>query len=257
MAKRRLSFLRNCKTTQEKIACITAYDASTAFHADAAGIDLILVGDSLGMVVQGHQTTVPVTVDHIVYHCEAVKRGTQHAIIVADLPFMSYTSIDLALKNVTRLMQAGAEMIKIEGGATIAPIVKALSEQGVPTCGHLGLQPQFIHKQGGYKRIPNTEEVQSHLLHEADILINAGIDCLLVECIPSDMAKHLTKHVSIPTIGIGSGPHCDGQILVFHDVVGLSQSSPSFAKNFILGQTEGIPGALKQYVNDVKQVLFP
>lgn len=256
MKKRRIPFLKEYKEKKEKIACITAYDASMAFQAEHAEIDLILVGDSLGMVIQGHKNTVPVTIDDMIYHCSAVARGCHYPLIVADLPFMSYTHEKLALANVTRLMQAGAEMIKIEGGEAIIPIIKTLVNQGVPICGHLGLQPQFIHKRGGYKRLPNTEEIETFLITEANLLVDAGIDCLLVECIPPQMAKNLSDNLPIPVIGIGSGPDCDGQILVFHDVIGLSQQSPSFSKNFLLGQENGIQGALMSYVNEVKKSHF-
>jgi 3-methyl-2-oxobutanoate hydroxymethyltransferase len=257
MKKIRIPSLKTFKENKQKIVCITAYDSSSARVVDEAGIELILVGDSLGMVIQGHNSTVPVTTDDIVYHCKAVTRGAKNAIITADMPFMSYSSQELAVKNVTKLMQAGAEMIKIEGGKELAPLIDMLTTQGVPVCGHLGLQPQFLHKRGGFKAIPNSEETLSFLMEETRILVDAGIDCLLLECVPSEISKKITESFQIPVIGIGSGKHCDGQILVFHDVVGLTKSAPPFSKNFLNGETGGISSALSHYVNDVKTGLFP
>lgn len=250
--------LRRMKADGEKIACLTAYDASFAALVDAAGADLVLVGDSLGMVIQGHQTTVPVTVEDMIYHTRLVARGCRRALLAADMPFMSYSSTEQALHNAARLMrEAGARMVKLEGGADQAETVRRLSRQGIPVCAHLGLQPQLIHKLGGYRVQGRGQRAIKAMLEDALILQTAGADLLILECVPASLAAEITAEMDIPVIGIGAGPACDGQILVLYDILGVSlDRSPQFTKNFLMG-ADGIQTAIQHYVRAVKDQTFP
>lgn len=249
--------LRNMKQSGEKIAMLTAYDASFAKVLDAQGVDVMLVGDSLGMVIQGHDTTVPVTMDAMVYHTRAVARAAQRALVIGDLPFMSYTSPELALRNSARLMQeGGAHMVKLEGGAPQVATVAQLAHHGVPVCAHLGLQPQSVHKLGGYRVQGRDAAIAQQMLEDAQALQEAGADLLVLECVPVALAEQITQALHIPTIGIGAGRACDGQVLVLHDMLGISPKAPRFAHNFMqAGAT--IPQAVAAYVQAVKAATFP
>ncbi|MEZ5672695.1 MAG: 3-methyl-2-oxobutanoate hydroxymethyltransferase [Thiotrichaceae bacterium] len=244
-----LTQLRKLKQTGEKITCLTAYDASFAYLVEQAGVEIILVGDSLGMVVQGQDSTLPVTVEDIVYHTKLVQRRTQRAFLIADMPFMSYATPQDALQNAARLMREGqAQMVKLEGGHWLIESVQQLVERGIPVCAHLGLTPQSVHQLGGY-RVQGRGETEAHrLLQEAHELQQAGASLLVLECVPSDLAAQISKELTIPTIGIGAGVECDGQVLVLYDMLGIHLNKPpSFVKNF-LAETDSIPAALAAYV---------
>ena len=249
--------LRKMKREAEKIVKLTAYDASFAKVLDEQGVDVILVGDSLGMVIQGHDTTVPVTMDDMVYHTRAVVKNCHHALVIGDLPFMSYTSPELALRNSARLMQeSGAHMVKLEGGAPQVATVAQLAHHGVPVCAHLGLQPQSVHKLGGYRVQGRDEAVAKQMLADAKALQDAGADMLVLECVPVALAQQITQALEIPTIGIGAGRECDGQVLVLHDMLGISPRAPKFSHDFI-GSGSTIPQAVAAYVQAVKAGTFP
>ncbi len=250
--------LRDMKQAKEPIACLTAYDASFAQLVDMAGTDLVLVGDSLGMVVQGHDTTVPVTVDDIVYHSRCVARGLQRALLVADLPFMSYTNAVQALDNSVRLMQeGGAAMVKLEGGRGQVSIVEHLALHDIPICAHLGLKPQSVHKIGGFKVQGREEQAAQRMLDEALALEAAGADIVLLECVPNDVGAAITSALRVPVIGIGAGPGVDGQILVLYDVLGITQGRmPRFVRNFMTGRESPLE-ALRAYVLAVKDRSYP
>lgn len=253
-----LKRLQAMKSQGEKIACLTAYDASFAAVLDEAGVDVILVGDSLGMVIQGRDSTVSVTMEDMIYHSQCVTSAIRHAFVIADMPFMTYTSVQQALDNATDLIQlGGAQMVKLEASVRQASIVQELSECGIPVCAHLGLRPQYIHKLGGYSMQGNDEKSSDDLLRSAESLQAAGADMLLLECIPEMLARQITSNSSIPVIGIGAGQDCDGQILVLHDVLGITRGvTPKFAKNF-LADTHDIPSAISAFVNAVKSSTFP
>lgn len=249
--------LRKMKQTGEKIAMLTAYDASFARVLDNQGVDIILVGDSLGMVIQGHDTTVPVTMDEMVYHTRAVTQASQRALVIGDLPFMSYTSPEMALLNSARLMQEGrAHMVKLEGGAPQVATVAQLAHYGVPVCAHLGLQPQSVHKLGGYRVQGRDEAVAKQMLADAKALQDAGADLLVLECVPVNVAATISQALNIPVIGIGAGRECDGQVLVLHDMLGISAKAPKFSQDFI-GEGATIPQAVAAYVQAVKANSFP
>jgi 3-methyl-2-oxobutanoate hydroxymethyltransferase len=250
--------LRERKPGGDKIACLTAYDASFAKLVDAAGVDVVLVGDSLGMVIQGRDTTLPVSVADMLYHSQLVRRGVQHALLMVDMPFLSYTTVEIALANAGRFMQqAGAEMVKLEGGAEQAAVVTALSQQGIPVCAHLGLQPQRVHKLGGYRVQGREASAAEFMLHEARILQEAGADMMLLECVPRALARQVTAELSIPVIGIGAGADCDGQILVLYDILGVTPGrQPKFARDF-LQQAGSVEAALSAYVSAVRDGSFP
>ncbi len=264
-----LAELRKLRAAGEKIACLTCYDASFALLEDRAGIDIILIGDSLGMVMQGGNTTTPVTVDDIVYHSRCVAPHLQRAFLMADLPFLSYATLERALDASQRLMQqGGAKMVKLEGGREQASIVEYLSVRGVPVCAHLGLQPQFIHKMGSFKVQGREDAAAEAMLHDAKVLADAGADMLLLECIPSSLGERITKASPVPVIGIGAGPAVDGQILVLQDLLGISPSvtighSPRFVKNFLAaavanGEKGGvIEAAIGDYAKAVKSGAYP
>lgn len=253
-----VSTLRKMKLGGQPIACLTAYDASYAALVDAAGTDLVLVGDSLGMVIQGHDTTVPVTVDDIIYHSRMVARGLRRAFLVADMPFMSYTEPGQALDNAVRLMQeGGAMMIKLEGGEGQIDIVEHLARHDIPVCAHLGLKPQSVHKIGGFKVQGREPDKAKEMLSAAERLQNAGADVVLLECIPNEVGKMITEALDVPVIGIGAGPDVDGQILVLYDVLDITQGrTPKFVKNFQEGCTSPLAAA-KAYVQAVKERSYP
>jgi 3-methyl-2-oxobutanoate hydroxymethyltransferase len=246
------------KQAREKVACITCYDASFAVLCDNADVDLVLVGDSLGMVLQGHDTTVPVTMDDIVYHCKAVARGLHRPFLVADLPFASYPTAEIALANSVRLMQeGGAEMVKLESGLGQLEIVEFLARHDIAVCAHLGLKPQSVHKTGGFRVQGRDEAAAKRMLDSAKALESAGADIVLLECIPSDLGKKITEALEVPVIGIGAGPDTDGQILVLYDVLDItSGSKPRFVKNFMEGASSNVD-ALKRFVEAVKSKSYP
>ena len=250
--------LSKMKQDGTPIACLTAYDASYAALVDAAGTDLVLVGDSLGMVIQGHDTTVPVTVDNIVYHSRAVAKGLRHAFLVADMPFMSYANPDQALDNAVRLMQeGGAMMIKLEGGEGQVEIVEHLARHDIPVCAHLGLKPQSVHKIGGFKVQGREPDKAREMVDSAIRLQNAGADIMLLECVPNEVGKEATKELDVPVIGIGAGPHVDGQILVLYDILDITQGrTPRFVKNFQQGNDSPL-AALQAYVAAVRNREYP
>jgi len=249
--------LQKMRDNNEKIACLTAYDAAFAKLIDQAGMDVILVGDSLGMVVQGHSSTVSVTMDDMIYHTECVVGAVDHSLVIADMPFMSYSNIDSALYNATRLMQeGGAQMVKLEATQRQIEIVEELSACGIPVCAHLGLRPQYIHKLGGYHAQGTDTDSAHELLLTSTALEAAGADVLLVECIPAKLAAEITKTVSIPVIGIGAGKDCNGQILVLQDILGITPGkTPPFVKNYM--QSCSIQDAVANYIKEVKSGEFP
>jgi 3-methyl-2-oxobutanoate hydroxymethyltransferase len=253
-----VSTLRTMKADGEPIACLTAYDASFAALVDAAGTDLVLVGDSLGMVIQGHDTTVPVTVDDIIYHSKMVARGLRRAFLVADMPFMSYTKPVQALDNAVRLMQeGGAMMVKLEGGDGQVQIVEHLARHDIPVCAHLGLKPQSVHKIGGFKVQGRDPDQARDMLGSAQRLQDAGADIVLLECVPNEAGKLITGSLDVPVIGIGAGPDVDGQILVLYDILGITQGrTPRFVKNFLKGCDSPLV-ALQSYVQAVKDRSYP
>ena len=250
--------LREKKRQGEKIAVVTAYDYGFAAAAEAAGIDVVLVGDSLGMVVQGRPSTLPVTLEHMAYHTAAVARGLRTALLVADMPFMSYASVERAYEGAARLMgEGGAAMVKLEGTGWVADVVARLAERDVPVCAHIGLTPQSVHKLGGYKVQGRDEAQAEHLLQEARRLEQAGAELIVLECIPAALAARLTAELSIPTIGIGAGVHCDGQVLVLHDLLGVTPGKrPRFTKDFLAGRGS-VREALAAYAAAVRSGEFP
>jgi 3-methyl-2-oxobutanoate hydroxymethyltransferase len=251
--------LMRMKQNGEKIAMLTAYDFLVAKILDQVGIDMILVGDSLGNVVQGHETTLPVTVDDMIYHARAVKRAVKSALIVVDMPFMSYqTSVDDAVRNCGRVMKdVGVGAVKLEGGAYLAEIVRHLVKIGIPVMGHLGLTPQSINKFGTYEVRAVEDAEARQLLEDARILAEAGAFAIVLEKIPGSLAHEVTKSIPIPTIGIGAGPDCDGQVLVVYDMLGLTEEfSPRFLRRY--GHlAEDMRGAFRSYIDDVKSREFP
>jgi 3-methyl-2-oxobutanoate hydroxymethyltransferase len=249
--------LHEIKSRGEKIAALTAYDASFAAVMEAAGIDMILVGDSLGMVIQGQETTLPVTLEQMIYHASAVRRGAAAPLLVVDLPFMTYASVSQAQESAARLVrEAGAQMVKLEGGRQRVEIVNALASEDIPVCAHLGLLPQSIHRLGGYKVQGRDDHSAQRLLEEAILLEEAGASLLVLECVPATLASEITLALSIPTIGIGAGVGCDGQVLVSYDMLGLTSRCPRFCRNF-LADAPGIREAFAAYVSDVRELRFP
>ena len=242
----------------EKIAMLTCYDASFARLLDDAGVDVLLIGDSLGMTLQGRDSTLPVTLDEMAYHVQCVARGNRHAWIVGDLPFGSYhTGTEQALLSAARLMQSGAHMVKLEGGGWTVPVVRHLVERGIPVCAHLGLTPQSVHALGGYRIQGRDDDGAARLLREARELAEAGASMLVVELIPSTLGQQLTESLPIPVIGIGAGPGCSGQVLVLHDMLGVTRGKlPRFVRNFMAG-ADSIESAVRAYVAAVKDGSFP
>lgn len=253
-----VSTLGKMKAEGERIACLTAYDASFAQLVDLAGVDLVLVGDSLGMVIQGHDTTVPVTVEDIIYHSKVVSRGLRRAFLVADMPFMSYTTPAQALTNSVRLMQeGGAMMVKLEGGAGQIDVVEHLAAHDIPVCAHVGLKPQSVHKIGGFKVQGREQTAADAMVADAKALQDAGADIVLVECVPNEVGKTITQTLQVPVIGIGAGPDVDGQILVLYDILGITQGrTPRFVKDF-MAQADTPLAALESFVTEVKQRDYP
>jgi len=253
-----LSTLARMKADRQKIACLTCYDASFAVLLDQADVDVVLVGDSMGMVIQGHDTTVPVTMDHIVYHTRAVARGLHRPFLIADLPFMSYPSKDRALENSVRLMQeGGAKMVKLESGGSQAEIVEFLAGHDIAVCAHLGLRPQSVHKTGGFRVQGRSEDAAHAMMQDAQALEAAGADLLLLECIPGELGRSITAAARVPVIGIGAGPHTDGQILVLYDILDLTPGrKPRFARNFMAG-SESPQAAIARYVQAVRTAEYP
>jgi 3-methyl-2-oxobutanoate hydroxymethyltransferase len=249
--------LQAMRAAGEKIAMLTCYDASFAALMDRCGVDTLLVGDSLGMVSQGHDSTLPVTIADVAYHTACVARGNRTSFLIADMPFGTYGSPQTAFENAVRLMQAGAQMVKLEGGAWLIDTVRFLTERAVPVCAHLGLTPQSVHQFGGYKVQGKTIEAADHLKRDALGLQAAGATLLVLEAIPSALGKEVTDLLAIPTIGIGAGPDCSGQVLVMHDMLGVFPGRKArFVKNFMEGQTT-IDAAVQAYVSAVKDKSFP
>ncbi|WP_292955538.1 MULTISPECIES: 3-methyl-2-oxobutanoate hydroxymethyltransferase [unclassified Neptuniibacter] len=257
MSKITLHTLSSMKKTGEKFAVLTAYDACFSHLVSTAGTEVILVGDSLGMVLQGNDSTLPVTVEEMAYHTQAVAQGNQGSLIMADLPFMSYSTPEQAMDSAAALMQAGANMVKLEGGAWLTETVSMLAERGVPVCTHLGLTPQTVNKLGGYRVQGRDNETAQQMINDAVLLQDAGASIILLECVPSLLAKEITLAVDIPVIGIGAGSDTDAQVLVLHDMLGITPGrSPKFVKNFMPG-AESIEAAVAQYVKEVKDGSFP
>jgi 3-methyl-2-oxobutanoate hydroxymethyltransferase len=253
-----VSTLASMKGKGQKIACMTCYDASFAVLVDEAGVDLVLVGDSLGMVIQGYDTTVPVTVDDIIYHSQAVSRALVRPLMVADMPFMSYSTPEQALANAVRMMQeGGAQMVKLEGGAGQVEVVKYLASHDIPICAHLGLKPQSVHKIGGFRVQGRESDAASAMRKDAKMLQDAGADIVLLECIPSELGALIAKDLHVPVIGIGAGPDVDGQILVLYDILDITSGrKPRFVKNFML--ESGSPlGAIEAFCREVRDGTYP
>jgi 3-methyl-2-oxobutanoate hydroxymethyltransferase len=253
-----VSTLQQMKDSGEKIACLTAYDASFARLVDDAGVDVVLVGDSLGMVIQGHDTTVPVTVEDVIYHTRCVARGLHRAFLMADMPFMSYTMPEQALDNAVRLMQeGGAMMVKLEGAKGQVAVVEFLARHDIPVCAHLGLTPQSVHKIGGFRVQGREQSVAQKMLADARSLQEAGADMVLLECVPNEVGQNITEALAVPVIGIGAGPFVDGQILVLYDALGITPGrKPRFVKDFLNGADSPRAG-LASYVEAVKSRTYP
>ncbi len=253
-----LSTLAKMKSDRHKIAALTCYDASFAVLLDAADVDIVLVGDSMGMVIQGHDTTVPVTMDDIVYHCRAVARGLHRPFLIADLPFMSYPSKGEALTNSVRLMQeGGAEMVKLESGGTQVEIVEFLAGHDIAVCAHLGLKPQSVHKTGGFRVQGRAADAAELMVENARRLEAAGADIILLECIPAPLGRAITEALQVPVIGIGAGPDTDGQILVLYDMLDITSGrKPRFVRNFMEGAGTN-QQALINYVQAVRDGSYP
>ena len=256
MAKITISSLDKMKAAGEKFVCITAYDATFARLVSEAGAETILVGDSLGMVLQGHESTIPVSVDDMAYHTTCVNRAAPQSLVIADMPFMSYTATDDAMRNATRLMQAGAQMVKMEGGVWLSDTISALVERGVPVCAHLGLTPQSVNAFGGYRVQGRTPKEAKSILADAVEIQDAGASLLVLECIPAPLAADISRKLDIPVIGIGAGAGTDAQVLVMHDLLGLSTHEPRFVENFMVGRNS-IQAALKAFVEAVKNGSYP
>ncbi len=251
--------IQKMKTAREPIAMLTAYDATSAYLSEAAGAPILLVGDSLGMVVQGHESTIPVTLEHILYHAQTVVRSTKRTLIVGDLPFMTYKiSIEQGMTNAARLMQeGGAGAVKMEGGEYLAPTIARVVQAGIPVMAHIGLTPQSVNQFGGFRVQGKDLDTAEHLIRDAQAVQDAGAFAVVLELVPNQLAAEITKHLHIPTIGIGAGPHCDGQVQVFHDLLGLFPSfGPRHAKKYAEAGTI-IQTALTQYVEEVKTGVFP
>ena len=251
--------LHRMKTEGRRISMLTCYEATFALAMDRAGVDTVLVGDSLGMVVQGHDSTLPVTVDHIVYHAAAVARGLTHTLLIADLPFLSYATPEWALAAAHRLMgEGGAAMVKLEGAGVMLDVIRALALRDVPVCAHLGLTPQSVMKLGGFRVQGREDAAASRLRADALAVQDAGADLLVLECVPRTLAAEITASLRIPTIGIGAGSACDGQVLVMHDLLGLRgrHRTPRFVRDFLAG-ADSIEAAFATYVAAVRDASFP
>ena len=258
MSRISLSKLQQMKQQGERITVLTAYDASFAAILDTAGVDILLVGDSLGMVVQGQASTLPVSLDDMVYHTAMVARGSQRAMLIADLPFMSYATTEQALHSAARLMkEGGAQMVKLEGGSEVVETVSRLARCGIPVCAHLGLLPQSVHKLGGYRVQGRNEADAERIIADALALQQAGADLLVLECVPRQLAAAITRQLSIPVIGIGAGADTDGQVLVLYDMLGITPGKrPVFSLDFLAGN-DSIAAAVAAYVAAVREGSFP
>ncbi|MGS2742408.1 3-methyl-2-oxobutanoate hydroxymethyltransferase [Halomonas sp. LS-001] len=252
-----LSTLQAFKNAGETFSCLTAYDATFAHAASQAGIEVLLVGDSLGMVLQGHPSTLPVTLDDICYHTRCASRGKGASLLMVDLPFMSNATTERLLEDSAALMRAGAELVKVEGEAWMADGIRELTRRGVPVCAHLGLTPQTVYQKGGYKVQGKEAAHAEKILEDAKTLVNAGASVILLECVPASLGKAITEALDVPVIGIGAGPDTDGQILVMHDILGVTHGrTPRFVKNF-MADADSIQSAFERYHQDVKQRVFP
>lgn len=251
-----INTLRKMKSDGIKFATVALYDAPMAQMAQKTGVEVLLVGDSLGMTVLGYDSTIPVTMEQMIYHVEAVRRGNNKSLIMGDMPFMSYATPEQALSNATRIMQAGAHMVKLEGGEWLVDTVKMLGERGIPVCAHLGLTPQSVNKFGGYRVQGRSDEQAEEIIRDAKLLDAAGADLLVLECVPVEVGKRVTEAVNMPTIGIGAGAETDAQVLVINDILGLTEQPPKFSKNFLV-EAKDIPDALNKYNADVKSGAFP
>lgn len=252
--------LRILKQRNEKITVLTAYDASFTKHIEEAGVEVILVGDSLGMVIQGHDSTIPVTVDDMVYHTKMVARARKRALLIADLPYHSYLNKEDAVENSQRLMQSGADMVKLEGGGEFIAIAEHLISHNIPVCGHLGLLPQSVEELGGYKVQGREQTAADKMIEDAQALVDVGVEMIVLECIPQQLAKRVTQEVDVITIGIGAGVDCSAQVLVLYDLLGITPGKrPKFSKDFLTEQGEGksITSAIEAYVKAVKNLEFP
>jgi 3-methyl-2-oxobutanoate hydroxymethyltransferase len=250
---------RKSDPASQKIVCLTAYDYPTSRLADQAGVDVLLVGDSLGMVVLGYDNTLPVTLDEMIHHTRAVRRGTKHALVVADMPFGTYhADINEALRNAVRIVkEAGAEAVKVEGGERRLELISRLTESEIPVMGHVGLTPQSVNAMGGYRVQGKTADAAEQLLRDAHAVEAAGAFAVVLEAVPRELAAQITRELQIPTIGIGAGPDCDGQILVAHDLLGLTfNAPPKFARQYA-NVGEVISGAVRAYCDDVRGGTFP
>jgi 3-methyl-2-oxobutanoate hydroxymethyltransferase len=257
LAKITIRTIKDKKQKGEKIVALTAYDYPTAKIVDSLGIDIILVGDSLGNVVLGYESTLPVTMEEMLHHTRAVKRGVKNALLVGDMPFLSYQpSVEEGIRNAGLFIKAGAEAVKIEGGRQFIPLIERLTQSGIPVMGHIGLTPQWIHSFGGYRIQGRTAKEALALLEDAILLEKAGIFSLVLEGVPMQLAKLITENLSIPTIGIGAGPYCDGQILVFHDLFGLGDFIPKHAK-VMVDLKEVISQGVRRYIEEIKEGIFP
>ena len=256
MAKITISTLDKMKANGEKFVCITAYDATFSRLISEAGAEAILVGDSLGMVLQGHDSTIPVTLEDMAYHTECVCRADPHSLIIADMPFMSYATREQAMESATLLMQAGAHMVKLEGGTWLSDTISSLVERGIPVCAHLGLTPQSVNVFGGFKVQGRTPKEAKSIRAEAVEIQDAGASLLVLECIPAHLAADISSKLDIPVIGIGAGRNTDGQVLVMHDLLGLSERPPRFVQNFMAGQSS-IADGLRAFVEAVKSGRYP
>lgn len=260
-----IDYLRELKKRDEKITVLTAYDASFTKHLEQAGIEVILVGDSLGMVMQGHDSTIPVTVDDMVYHTKMVARARERALLIADLPYHSYLNKEQALENSRRLTEeAGADMVKFEGGGEFVEVAAHLIKNGIPVCGHLGLLPQSVIELGGYKVQGREKSVADKIIEDAQALSAVGVDMIVLECIPIQLSKRIAKEVDVITIGIGAGVDCSGQVLVLYDLLGITPGKrPKFSKDFLaelpsdLADGKSITAAIEAYVKAVKKLDFP
>ncbi len=251
------STLNRYKREGHKLAALTACDASFAAAFAEQGVPVLLVGDSLGMVLKGDEDTLKVTVDDVAYHTRAVRKGAPNALVIADMPFMSYATPEQAYDNAATLMRAGAQMVKLEGGDWLIDTVRGLTQRSVPVCAHLGLTPQSVHVFGGYKVQGRGEDAGKAILDQARRLQDAGAALLVLECVPTELARTISQALSIPVIGIGAGPHTDGQILVMHDLFGITSGYiPKFAKNY-LAQTHSLQSAVAAFVEEVQHGRFP
>lgn len=250
--------LQTKKNNQQKISVLTLYDASFAELASKAGVDVVFVGDSLGMVLKGQPNTIDVTLEELAYHTKAVVKGNLGSVVMADLPFLTYTTPEMAVASAGTLLRAGAEIIKIEGGAWLCPTISLLTERGIPVCAHLGLTPQFVHVLGGFKVQGRSKDQAQALLDTALAVEQAGAKMVVLECVPFKLAKLITENLSIPVIGIGAGPHCDGQVLVGYDILGITPGkTKKFVKNYLLNNVNSPFEAIKAFVEEVQAGLFP